>query len=138
MKKDELIKVICAAVLKEPNLTKAEMESSPKCGRTTLYKGGLYFLYDDQDEIIYIGKIGDTSETSLYDRVFGHTSGSHRVQDSRWYPFVKYGKFHRFSGLNDDELYIIERLAIAGMNHPIYNDRKDVTQAVVDAIALKI
>ena len=38
MNKEELIKVICATVLKEPSLSKNDMEDSNKCGRKSNYK----------------------------------------------------------------------------------------------------
>lgn len=49
MNREELIKVICSAVLEEPILCKEDMENSFKCGRKTDYKCGLYFLYDNND-----------------------------------------------------------------------------------------
>lgn len=138
MKREELIKVICAEVLKESNISKSDMENSNKCGSKTNYVCGLYFLYNDFDEIIYIGMVGNGPNTSLYHRMKGHGSGSHAVKDSRWYSYVKYGKFHQFKGMTDRELEQIERLAIAGMNQPVYNDKVDIIQKIVDIIASKI
>lgn len=138
MNKEELIKVICATVLKEPSLSKNDMEDSNKCGRKSNYKNGLYFLYNADDQIIYIGQIGNSTYTSLYDRMIGHGKGSHNKKDSRWYQFVTFGKFHQFTGVTSAELNQIERLAIAGMNHPVYNDNLDITQAVVNSIAQKV
>ena len=68
----------------------------------------------------------------------GHGNGSHKQKDSRWYELVTYGKFHKFSEFTNKELDQIERLAIAGMNHPVYNDGLDITQSVVASIKSKV
>ena len=124
--------------MKEPILTKKDMEDSSICGRKSNYKNGLYFLYDKQNQIIYIGQVGSTDDTSLYDRMIGHGDGSHSKKDKRWYNLVEYGRFHQFINLTKQELNHIERLAISCMNQAIYNDGIDVTQTAIDNILKKI
>jgi excinuclease UvrABC nuclease subunit len=53
------------------------MENYSFCGRNTKYKSGIYFLYNNKNEVIYVGKVGNGEYTSLYDRMVGHGSGSH-------------------------------------------------------------
>ena len=53
--------------------------------------------------------------------MISHSEDSHRQSDSRWYCFVKYGKWYGFN-LKGKSLDFIERLAIFGMEQPIYND----------------
>lgn len=86
MKKDELTKLICAIVIDTSPIKKSSF-----CGRNTAYKQGLYFLYNNSDDVIYIGMLGDGDSTSLYDRMVGHGTGAHSKES--WYPDVVYGKF---------------------------------------------
>ena len=105
----------------EKKLSKAEMESKYSKGEKKNYKQGIYFLYDDSDNIIYVGKVGDYEKTSLRDRMVGHGSGSHKEKDKDWYDLVKEGKFHQFPSLTNKQLEQIERLMIARLK-PRYND----------------
>ena len=120
--KKKLSKKICKKVLKSEVLTREKYENYSFCGDKTSFKCGLYFLFNEEYEILYIGMVGNASNTSLYDRMVGHGSGSHKQKDKRWYSFVKWCKFYRFNGLNDNELKQLERLAIFGMGQPPYND----------------
>ena len=90
MKKDELVKLICAKVISAKRIDKKLLENSSFCGRKTTYKQGLYFLYNSNDDVIYVGLVGDTDGTSLYDRMIGHGDGSHSAES--WYSDVCYGK----------------------------------------------
>lgn len=137
MNKLELMHIICSKVIKERKIMKEEMHDRSKCGGKD-FKCGLYFLYDANDQLIYIGQISNKDNTSLYHRMVGHGDGSHSKKDSRWYSKVAYGKFHQFKGLSQKQLNQIERLAISGMNQPIYNDGIDITQKAIDGIASKI
>lgn len=78
--------------------------TSANYGRSTKYKKGIYFAYKNS-EIVYVGKVGDTENTSLYDRFKGHGSGSHKFD----YDKVK---FHRFEELSDTELLSLESMFI--------------------------
>lgn len=119
MKRSELITTICKMVEDEARLSIEQMEG--KSCSTDAYKKGLYFLYDNNDTCIYVGKVGDGPFTSLYHRMVGHASGSHKQQDARWYSKIKYGKWHQFN-LIENDLSRLERLAIYGMDQPVYND----------------
>jgi hypothetical protein len=130
MQRTELIQIICSKVTNEKTISKKEMENSEFCGRESIYKKGLYFLYNFQNEVIYVGKIGEGSCTSLYDRMVGQGEGAHNKEN--WYKYVSYGKFHPFD-VSEDELKIIERLAIFGMGQPIYND-EDTAQTDIDKL----
>lgn len=135
MKKDELVKIVCAKVIESDKIEKKDLEDSSFCGRKTTYKQGLYFLYNDSDDVIYVGIVGDTDCTSLYDRMIGHGKGSHSVES--WYAEVSYGKFCKFD-ISLDELKVIERLAISGMGQPMYNDGLNLTQSRIDNLVNKI
>lgn len=135
MNRKELIIRICNEVLKEDKLPIYYMENRSKC-HGDKYKSGLYFLYNNVNECIYIGKVGNGETASLYMRMVGNGNGSHKINDIRWYSQVTYGYWHKFS-LADDELSILERLAIIGMDQPIYNDN-DTDQAIIDSMCKKL
>lgn len=118
MNRKDLVRKICSLVENSNILTLPQMESDA-C-KTEEYKKGLYFLYDVNNVCIYVGKVG-SGQTSLYHRMIGHAGGSHKQADSRWYPLTKYGKWYKFD-LDGKELAFIERLAVYGMDQPIYND----------------
>jgi len=61
--------------------------TSANHGVNTTSKQGLYFLYEDDSEPVYIGKIGNYKSTSLYSRLIGHGSGSHK--EEFWYSKIK-------------------------------------------------
>lgn len=81
--------------------------NSKSHGTKTSFKLGLYYLYDANDKIIYIGKVGSGDQTSFYSRMIGHGSGAHTKQE--WYKEVKKCKFHRFASFNDSEIELLER-----------------------------
>ncbi|MDF2612591.1 MAG: hypothetical protein K0S71_377 [Clostridia bacterium] len=137
MLKKELVHIICAAVLNESFIKKQTMETSNFCGRNTSYKRGIYFLFDDKDNVIYVGMVGNSANTSLYDRMVGHGKGSHKNKDARWYDKVAKGKFHIFSQLSNNELRKVERLAIWGMGQPQYNDI-DITNNDISSLLKKL
>lgn len=132
---NELAEIVCKIVEDKDRIKKAEMENSSICGRKSNYKCGLYFLYNKNDEVVYIGKSGNGKETSLYDRIKGHGNGAHNKKD--WYSDVEYGKFHKFEKLNNKQLQIIERLAIYNMGQPKYND-KLISEADINTISNSI
>lgn len=115
MSRIDSIHKICFAVICEDIISKNDMENRSICGPSTDYKSGIYFLYDNENEVIYVGMVGNAPNTSLYDRMCGHGSGSHKMKESRWYSEVIFGRFHKFDNLDDCELRKIERLAIFGM-----------------------
>lgn len=137
MSKITLINKICSAVIQDVDISKNDMENSSICGRNTNYKSGIYFLYNDKNEVVYVGRVSNRENTSLYYRIVGHGSGSHKTKNSRWYNEVKKGKFHTFNGLDNEELKKIERLAIFGMNQPKYND-VDITNKDIESLLKKI
>ncbi len=84
------------------------------------FKNGLYFLYNESNEVVYVGKVGNGPTTSLYHRLIGHGSGAHK--NAYWWKEVYKCKFYRFVGLDDKEILQIERLSIFGKSQPKYND----------------
>ena len=107
--------------------------NSKSHGTKTSFKLGLYYLYDANDKIIYIGKVGSGDQTSFYSRMIGHGSGAHTKQE--WYTEVAKCKFHRFDNFNDSEIELLERLAIQ-KHHPKYND-KNLSENVLDGLLNK-
>ena len=84
-------------------------------------KNGIYFLYNEKEEIIYIGKVGNGLVTSFYHRLYGHGNGAHK--NTQWFQkeCSKY-RFKRFPNATDDDLRVIERLMIFKKGQPQYND----------------
>ena len=117
--KRKLMEKICELVDKGPSLSLTQMESK-QC-KTDEDKKGLYFLYNKENQCIYVGKVGGGIYTSLFHRMVGHYWGSHKHKDSRWYSSIAYGKWYRFN-IEGKELSLIERLAIYSKGQPIYND----------------
>ncbi len=88
-------------------------------GRTTNFRQGIYFLYNNVGEIIYVGKIGSGNGTSLYNRCIKGHNEPHITKS--WGNKIANVKFHKFDGLNDTEIEQIEVLIICKLN-PIYNN----------------
>ena len=107
--------------------------NSKSYGTKTNFKLGLYYLYDKNDEIIYIGKVGSGGRTSFYSRMIGHGNGAHIKQ--KWYKEVVKCKFHRFDNFNDSEIELLERLAIQ-KHQPKHND-KDLSGEIIISLLEK-
>ncbi|MBM7453812.1 hypothetical protein JN09_001145 [Acholeplasma morum] len=114
--KETLINLIEA----EPFIQKIDIISG-KYGVNSEYKNGIYFLYDKDEQVVYIGKVGNGKSTSLYSRLTGHGSGSHKVE--YWWKEIVKCKFKSFQDLTNRELNQIERLAI-NKKGPKFNDVK--------------
>lgn len=114
------IKTVCKLVEQGTKLSKEEFECRSKC-HDSKFQCGLYFLYDEKDVCIYVGMVGNKKTASLYMRMVGNGKDSHSSAD--WYSLVKYAKWHKFNNLTDEDIEYIERLAIIGMNQPVYNDK---------------
>ena len=85
-------------------------------GVWSIHHSGIYFLYNKDYELIYIGKIGFDGQSSLQKRMREHKSDS-------WFNEVRYVRFRRFPQMGDKQLSVAERLAIMYMEQPIYNDK---------------
>lgn len=83
-------------------------------------KNGIYFLYNKEQEIIYIGKVGYGKKTSFYKRMYEHGSGAHR--NKSWFDECTGFKFKRFVNATIEDLAVIERLMIYKQGQPKYND----------------
>lgn len=57
MTRTELSEKICNAVISGEKLTKEEIKLRSKSNNDS-YKSGLYFLYNDLNECIYVGQTG--------------------------------------------------------------------------------
>ena len=142
MDRETFCKKIIEKIEKLEKISKNDMECSSKYGRglkafnDEKHRQGIYFLYNSNDQIIYIGKVGTGCSTSLYDRMSGHGSGAHNKQ--QWYKEVVYGKYIIFKHLNDSEIEIVERLCIVcNPNKKNYND-KVFDDTVLDEINQKL
>ena len=79
-------------------------------------------MYNKDNKIIYVGKVGNGKGTSLYHRIKGNSNAAHCKKS--WYAKVEYGKFHRFENLNNSQLEIVERICIQfNKNVDNYNDK---------------
>lgn len=104
----------------------------------TLHSGakgqsGIYFLYNEKKQIIYIGKVGTGMNTSFYARLYGHGSGAHCKKS--WFSECKYYKFKQFPNATKDDISIIERLMIYGQGQPRYNDIGQISVEYSDTLA---
>ena len=142
MDREEFTKKVIEKIKKLEKISKDDMECSSKYGRglnafnDEKHRQGIYFLYNSNNQIIYIGKVGTGCSTSLYDRMIGHGSGAHNKQE--WYKEVEYGKYIIFKHLNDSEIEIVERLCIMYNPHKDnYND-KYFSDTIIDEIYGKI
>lgn len=95
----------------------------------------IYFLYDKNDVVIYVGMVGSGYNTSFYHRMYGHGSGAHKEKE--WFKEVKKFRVKSFPNLEDEELKKIERLMIYAKNQPIYND-VIISQGDFETISSKI
>lgn len=98
-------------VIKNSNGAK---KNAPECCK----KGSaIYFLYNDQNEIIYIGETG----TSVKHRLYTDGSGAHCRKD--WFTEVKRLRYYKDSKMGDESRKTIER-ALIQKYKPTYNDKK--------------
>lgn len=82
-------------------------------------KNGLYFVYDKNDVVIYVGKISNAKNTSLYMRFVGHGAGAHK--NDAWYETAKKVRFMQFPEMDNEMLELAERLVIL-FKRPSRND----------------
>ena len=123
--------IVC--LVEKQKYIKISSITSKDHGIKTTYKQGLYFLYEDSNQPVYIGKIGDFKNTSLYSRLIGHGSGAHNKEF--WFKAIKKCKFKSITGLDNKQLFQIERLAISAKN-PKYNDTKVSIDEAQDIISI--
>lgn len=127
MNRDEFAK----AVLKKINSTELKeinKEEIMKNGGTC--KNGIYFIYDENENILYVGMVSDKKTASLKARFYDNGNSAHCNK----YWFEKYAKFYRFYSFpkaSEAELELIERLMIYINNQPVYND-KDTSESAND------
>lgn len=132
MTRADLIEKICERVKSTEKLSVDDLESRKTCNNKN-FRCGLYFLFNNKDECIYVGKVGNGKFTSLYRRIAGHGNGSHKIRDKRWYGQVSYGKWCHFN-VSVKELNLLERLAIFGMGQPMFNDADSTPQIIDDLV----
>lgn len=116
--RDEIAKHIICAVQNEPSIPASNI--SRRTHHNSNYKNGLYFIYNSNDEIIYVGCISNEKTSSLYMRIIGNGKSAHVNKD--WWKHANHIKFHKFEDYNKTQLFIAERLAIHKTNQPPYND----------------
>lgn len=89
-------------------------------------KNGIYFLYNQMHEVIYVGMTADGETASVYSRLYGNGSGAHC--NKPWFAECTGIKFKPFPNATKDDLAIIERLMIYGQGQPKYNDIGNIEQ----------
>lgn len=109
----------------EAYIDSSKMETVDPCYIKAKYKcdgakNGIYFLYDDNDQIIYVGKISNAEKTSFYHRMYGHGTGAHK--NEHWFKECKKFRFKKFPLATETDLRVIERLMIFQKGQPKYND----------------
>ena len=88
------------------------------------YKQGLYAIYDRNQNLQYVGMVGDGEGTSIYARMNDH------IKHDKWIDVDGCFRFCKFENLNDEQLRIAERLVILWMR-PAWNDG-GTSQAQID------
>lgn len=83
-------------------------------------KNGIYFLYNDNNDVIYVGLAGNGDSTSFYHRMYGHGNSAHCKE--HWFTECKKYRFCRFPYMYNEDLRVIERLMIFKKGQPKYND----------------
>lgn len=119
MYRDEIAEKICKLVEAEKPIYVKDISRS--IHREDAFKQGLYFIYDSNWRIVYIGMVSDKDSASLYMRIRGNGKASHSKKD--WWREDYVVKFHKFEKYSNEQLAIAERLAIIKKNQPIYNDK---------------
>ncbi len=98
-------------------------------------KNGIYILYDENENVRYIGQCGDSEYTSFYHRIYLHGGGAHCKKD--WFDNIKKFRFKEFPDLDSQLLNKVERLMIYAYDQPIYNDG-GITTEDCETIASKL
>lgn len=113
MKKEDLIKI-------EEIIEKENLQSVGDCvsQNNKKLKNGIYFLYDENNNVIYVGKVGNGLRTSFYDRMHGHGSGA--LDKKSWFSEINTFRFKSFQGLNKKQLLQVKRLMLCA-KQPKYN-----------------
>lgn len=117
MNREEFTKIVEKAIESTPLVRINKDYITENC---KTFKNGIYFLYDKDNIVIYIGMVGDGDNTSFYHRVYGHGNGSHCKKE--WFDEVNSFRFKSFPKLEIEELRLIERLMIYIKKQPKYND----------------
>jgi excinuclease UvrABC nuclease subunit len=120
-KRDKLANQVLELIEREEKIEKEKITSTDYGRNKKKLKNGIYCIYDEKDTIIYVGKVGDSKSTSLYDRMIGHGDGSHSKKE--WWSSAKYVKFRIFESVNESQLSQLERLTIIAANNPNNNDK---------------
>lgn len=95
--------------------TNGNRKDAPRCNKTGSY---IYFLYNDLNEIIYIGESG----VSVKNRIYGDGTGAHCKKE--WFYQVDKLKYYIDKSNYCNYRKLLERALILKHN-PKYNDGKD-------------
>ncbi len=84
-------------------------------------KKGIYFLYNKNNDVIYVGMVGEGKSTSFYHRMYLHGNGAHCKKI--WFNEVEKFRFKIFPNKKKREIFLILILMIYKNKQPKYNDR---------------
>lgn len=126
MKFRKLYKYVVSQINKCEKIELHEAQNSKMFGRGKNAKyypnrRGIYFVFNKNNKIIYVGYIGSGASTSLYDRFKGHGLGSHYKQC--WFMDIAYIKYLNLPDFSVIELQKLERVCIKFNKHINYNDK---------------
>lgn len=131
MNREEFIKIVKEKIENEHAYCKDKkyiIENYQKC------KNAIYFLYDKNDKVIYVGMVGNKEKTSFAHRMYLHSGGAHEKKE--WFTQVKKFRVKEFPNLEDKELRKIERLMIF-VKQPLFNDSY-ITEDEYELLARKL
>lgn len=93
------------------NSSDGRSNKSPEYSNKSSY---IYFLYSQDDKLIYIGETGQ----KLKNRLFSDGSGAHK--NKKWFKDIAYLKYYKNDNMDDYTRKAIERLLILKFD-PKYN-----------------
>ena len=116
---DEIIKKnLKKEELDEIKKSDGREKNSPECCKKS---SSIYFLYNDKEEIIYIGETG----ASVKHRLFTDGSGSHDKKG--WISKVRKLRYYKNDEMDPNSRKTIER-ALIQKHNPKYNNDKNKTK----------
>ena len=125
---DKIEKIIEASQLR--TVSKDDIKQSYKGDSG---KNGIYFLYNNNDEVIYVGIAGNGDSTSFFHRMYGHGNRAH--EKDPWFSECKKYRFCSFPRALNEDLRVMERLMIFKKGQPKYNDIGKITYDFDDILS---
>lgn len=76
-KQNQISKSICDTIERSPSIPVSQI-SRKKHHTSGNYNSGIYFIYDNNSMVVYIGKVSSAKTASLYMRIIGNVNSAHK------------------------------------------------------------